>query len=155
MQIPAHVVAFLGELSGGMFATRDAQNRPTLCETLILSVDAETGICELAMVARFARNAAENLADNGRFAFITSRVWGDHHSVQLKGTCLEVRGPWCDPRQAASAETLVRAFMKLGYHEDAVGNFRTMGADPAWQLRVQIDEVFDQTPGPGAGRPVR
>src|SRR5262249_51050754 len=92
VRVPADTAAFLTELPG-FLATRDAANHPTAVEAVVLHLDPEAGVGEIAADARFARNTAANLRDNGRFALVISRVWEDHRSVQIKGRCLEVKEP--------------------------------------------------------------
>jgi hypothetical protein len=150
--VPADAAAFLMEL-GGFMATRGADNRPEAVEAVVLELDAEAGIAEIAANVRFARNTLANLEDNGRVAVVISRAWNDHRSVQIKGRCLEVRGPVIDPmRIGPRTEVLAAVLGSFGLPPEVADNFRKIRYDPHYLVRAEIDEVFDQTPGPGAGR---
>jgi hypothetical protein len=138
---------------GGYLATRDAQNRPEAAEAVVLELDAESGIAEVGVNVRFVRNTLANLRDNGRVAVVISRAWDDHRSVQVKGRCLEVTGPVVDAeRVAPRTEVLAKVLVTFGLPQDVADDFRTIRHDPYYLVRVQIEEVFDQTPGPNAGR---
>ena len=150
--MPADAAAFLKEM-GGFMATRDAANRPTAVESMMLELDPESGVGEIAAAVRYARNTVDNLRDNGRFALVISKVWGDHRSVQVKGRCLDVRGPVQDPeRIAPRTEELARMLTTFGLPARVAEDYRSIRYDLYYLVRVQVDEVFDQTPGPGAGR---
>jgi hypothetical protein len=152
VRVPANQAAFLMEM-GGFMATRDAANRPTAVESVMLALDPETGVAEIAADARFARNTAANLRDNGRFALVVSRAWDDHRSVQVKGRCLDIVGPVYAPeRIGPRLEALAVVLGTFGLPPEVADNYRSLRNDPHYLLQVQIDEAYEQTPGPGAGR---
>jgi hypothetical protein len=150
--VAADTVEFLKSLTG-FLATRDGANRPTACESILLALDPETGVGEIAANARFARQMTANLRDNGRFALVVSRAWADHRSAQIKGRCLSVDGPVRDPRRVRPAiEALAVVLESFNLPARVPRDFRAQEIDPWYLVRVQVDEVFEQTPGPGAGR---
>ena len=150
MRVPAEIVEFILD-HGGFVATRDARNRPTACEASVVALDAEGGIAEIAANARFSRRLPDNIRDNGVVAMSCTRPFGDHRSVQLKGRCVEMRGPMRVPTLARSIETLHRALPTFGVPQRVIDDYGLVKDEPCWVLRVRIDEVFDQTPGPAAG----
>src|SRR5262249_37003912 len=142
--VAADTVDFLRSLTG-FLATRDVANRPTACECIVLDLDPETGMGEVGAVARWARHMTANLHDNGRFAVVVSRAWGDHRSVQIKGRCLGVSGPVSVPERVRPAiENL--AVMLDGFHLPVAvaRDFRASAAFPLYLIRVQVEEVFEQ-----------
>jgi len=150
--VAADTVAFLRSLPGFM-ATRDGENRPTACESILLELDPETGVGEVAAAARYARQMTANLRDNGRFALVVSRVWHDHRSAQIKGRCLGVQGPLQSPERVRPAiEGFAVMLETFNLPPRVVRDFRANEADRWYLVRVQVEEVFDQTPGPGAGK---
>jgi hypothetical protein len=154
VRVPADTAAFLTELPG-FLATRDATNHPTAVEAVVLHLDPEVGVGEIAADARFARNTAANLRDNGRFALVISRVWEDHRSVQIKGRCLEVREPVFAPERILPVlDGLTPVLRRFGLPPEVADNYRKLQFDPHYLVKIQIDELYDQTPGPGAGRRV-
>ena len=152
MRIPADVVEFVKD-NGGFLATRDAQNRPTAAEAGVIAIDAETGVAEIAANVRFARRMVDNLRDNGLFALNCTRPWGDHRSMQMKGRCLEIQGPLLIAERLERAISGLRdALTSFGVSQQVADDFGRSPREPQWVLKVQIEEMFDQTPGPGAGR---
>jgi hypothetical protein len=150
--VAADTVAFLKSLTG-FLASRDANNRPTACECVVMELDPETGVGEVAAVARFARKMTANLGDNGRFAVVVSRMWGDHRSAQIKGRCLGVSGPVRIPERVGPAiEGLAEVLDTFSLPPRVARDFRAHGDEPWYVVRVQVEEVFEQTPGPAAGR---
>jgi hypothetical protein len=152
MRVPAELVDFILD-HGGFLATRDAHNRPTAVEASVVGLAPETGMAEIAANARFARRMPDNIRDNGVFAMSCTRPFGDHRSVQLKGQCLDLQGPMdAAERLARSIGTLHRALHTFGVPQRVIDDYGRVRFEPSWLLRVRIDEVFDQTPGPSAGK---
>lgn len=78
----------------------------------------------------------------------------DHFSLQLKGTAAGVR-------LAADAERELVSDRLDGFAESlhAIGVpmrvTRSMTHWPAFAIDLDVEEIFDQTPGPKAGMPIR
>jgi hypothetical protein len=93
-----------------------------------------------------------NLRDAGRLAVCVSRA-RDHRSVQLKGRVVAVA-------EAGHAERTVvdRYRCALSAHWAEIGipprlTLR-MAHWPCHAVRVRVEALFEQTPGPGAGAPL-
>lgn len=99
-------------------------------------------------VANGARTLA-NLRDNQRIAITLSRPL-THETVQLKGTVTHMRDADASERAFTDAYVVavsgVLAYCGLPPHVT-----RRMTSWPATVLDVVIEDVFLQTPGPGAG----
>jgi hypothetical protein len=118
-----------------------------------MDLDPETGVGEVAAVARYARGMPANLRDNGCFAVVVSRSWGDHRSVQIKGRCLGVSGPvQVAERVRPAIEGLAVMLDSFKLPPRVARDFRAGESEPFYVVRVQVEEMFEQTPGPGAGR---
>jgi len=93
-----------------------------------------------------------NVEDNGRVAIAVSRP-SDHRSCQLKGTAVEVRP--CLAGERAEVERQADGFLR---ELEAIGIPRSLTSAwnvwPCVAVRVRVDSVFEQTPGPGAGEPM-
>jgi hypothetical protein len=91
-----------------------------------------------------------NIADNGRVAINLTRPT-DEKSIQLKGRATAVREPTDADR---TAQELYRG--ALTEQLAVVGMPRAMTRRLTWwpsvAIEVQLEDVFVQTPGPGAGR---
>ena len=96
-----------------------------------------------------AASAIANLRDNGRVAACFTHVH-TLRSVQLKGRCVEMGDPlpedWpvIEKHRAGFAE----AAEELGYPKQLM---RHMWSMQVVKVRFVVDDIFDQTPGPGAG----
>jgi hypothetical protein len=98
-------------------------------------------------------DALEALLQNGRVAITLEEV-GTHETYQLKGRYMSHR-----PVQAADVELAVRLRDRFVKSIRALyaqpGAAEALGASipsPTLAVDIQVDEVFLQTPGPGAGR---
>jgi hypothetical protein len=96
--------------------------------------------------------AVANLRDNGRVAVCFVDV-NDLHSLQIKGRCVEVDEPgpddwgWVDRHRAAFTE----AVGFIGFPPQIIRHLWSM---QVVRIRFVIDEFYDQTPGPDAGRAI-
>lgn len=152
MRVPKETATFICQTTGWL-ATRDAANHPIAVEAIMVDLDPESGVGEIAAFSRFARHTEANLRENACFALLASRTWGDHRSVQIKGRCTELRGVVRDPsRVAGPLNALADALLSFGLPFETTEKTRNIAGEPYQSVRVQVDEVYDQTPGPGAGR---
>jgi hypothetical protein len=100
----------------------------------------------------FEAATLENLRDNGQAALTIVRVT-DNRSIQIKGTFVSDRV--ADEGDRRFLESLLaRRANELAL----VGLPRSVSARlvtwPAAAIRIRVRELFVQTPGPGAGRPL-
>jgi hypothetical protein len=135
-----------------LVGTRDRRLFPECLRAVGARV--ERGRREVTLFVPVATGATtvENLADNGRVAVCFSRI-EDHRSIQLKGRAVSVA-----PAEAADRAVIER------YRGEFVKNLAFIGMPPrltlrqnAWPchaVRLRVESVFLQTPGPGAGAPL-
>jgi hypothetical protein len=100
-----------------------------------------------------SREVLANIAANKRLALVATYP-PDHSTVQVKGRTTGVR------LAADAEEALVRARLELfAASLDHLGIPRrvTMAINhwPAFAIDFTIEEIFEQTPGPKAGTPIR
>lgn len=92
-----------------------------------------------------------NLQENGRVAFEFG--WASHEAYQLKGTYLSSR-PTTDEdvaRQEAYRTKLLAALRQVYPEEIARPLALGYAYKPGVAVTFRVEEVFLQTPGPGAG----
>jgi hypothetical protein len=150
--IAADTAAFLESGLSVIVGSRDGRLQPECVRAV--GVRVEPGGRELTVFVPDATGARTlaNLRDNGRVAVFVSRAL-DHSSLQVKGTALSVApaaGPdraFLDRYRAALAEQLG----PVGVPPRWV--FR-MSHWPAHAVRLRVEQLFRQTPGPGAGAPL-
>jgi hypothetical protein len=144
------VIAFLSSIGGGMLCTRSGANQPAHHECLLARVATDHFIGLVPI--HLSRSLPENVAANGDAAFVTSRVYGDHRSVQLKGKIAEFREPELYPSEIAGLFPALRSLFPEVNEERAGRMLAGMQKTPSYWLKFQVAQVFDQTPGPSAGR---
>lgn len=149
--IPRELVPFLESGISILTGTRDAHLQPEF--TRAVGARSETGGRELTVWVPVATSAQAiaNLRDNGRLAVCFSAI--DHRTFQFKGSLAELREARPDERPL-----LERYRAAVAQHWGTVGMAprltHRMVVWPAWALRLSIESMYQQTPGPGAGTPL-
>jgi hypothetical protein len=94
-----------------------------------------------------------DLATNPRIAIAMSEPIS-HETIQIKGRTCAVRLAGSDERNIVSQqmERLADVLEQLGMPRRVTSRISRW---PAFAIDVSVDEVYDQTPGPRAGRLVR
>jgi hypothetical protein len=155
MRIPERLVAFL---DGGLWAhggTRDRENVPTSHQVFGAKVSGDREHITVFIPHQWTEGLRENLADNGRFA-VTLGLSSSHETYQLKGPCTEVReaGPADFAVQGAWLDAVIDDFRKIGEPEEKLRGLRMMKIRPCLAITLRVEDLFTQTPGPGAGERV-
>ncbi len=147
--ISAELKHFLESGISILVGTRDARLAPDCFRALGARV--EEGGRELTVFApdAVARASLANLRDNGRVAVCFTRP-EDHRSIQLKGRVLELR-----PADEAERRLVDRYRSALAAILGEIGlpprTTLRMNHWPCHAVRFEVEAVFVQTPGPGAG----
>jgi hypothetical protein len=133
--------------------TRDAQLFPDTLRAYGLRVEPGAGALTVFLPDATSAQALANLRDNGRIALCLARI-ADHRTIQIKGRAVDVR-PACESDlvvirtyRARLAEALATIGLptRLGFR---------LSHWPAHAVRVEVESLFDATPGPGAGERLR
>lgn len=133
--------------------TVDAAGNSCVCEVAALVVhESGTAVTAYLPVATAAETVA-NLATNGRIA-VVSTYPPDHGTVQLKGRSRAVRLAREDERALVtdSLERLAEVLERVGMPRAIT---LSVSHWPAFAVEVEVESVFDQTPGPRAGELLR
>jgi hypothetical protein len=150
--LTAELIDFLESGVSILVATRDALLRPQCLRGMGAKVGGPRGPLTLYMPELVAEKTLANVRDNGRIAITFSRPI-DHRSVQVKGRCTGIRA--CDERDHIAQERYRAAFVEQLH---AVGMPRAVSRrirlTPSVAAVVEIEELYEQTPGPRAGRPL-
>ena len=134
-------------------ATRDADLRPALTRGWGLELSDDRGTLTLCVAAPPGSRARENLERTGAIAVGVSPPT-IARAAQLKGSVVALREP--------SRDELERAVRHVSLFADEVEQIGLPGqvalrmhvAADLVAVTVAVDEIFDQTPGPAAGRPL-
>jgi hypothetical protein len=131
-------------------ATRNAALEPTSTIAFGLQHSADGREITLFLPVALSPPILANLRDNGQMTVSLHRP-SDHRGIQIKGT-------WLGERRTSEDD---RAFLAR-YRDAMVQEMRSVGVPrsawsrlawwPTLALRMEVREVFVQTPGPSAGR---
>lgn len=132
-------------------ASRDDRLVPEVVRPVGIRVEAGGAEVSVFLAAATAAQTLRNFEGNRRVAVVASHPQ-DNRSVQLKGTVLEVRPAGDDERPLVDQyrARLSRMLEPLGVPRSFV--LRTQ-VWPAHAVRLRIEAMFLQTPGPSAGQP--
>lgn len=151
--LPEHLVDYLESGTSILVATVDARVRPETVRAAgaIVSTDRRR-FTVLVPAATGARTRA-NL-EGGSAVAVTFNRPVDHRSIQIKGRCLAVRDARREERKVAEGylAAFTEALYLVGMSRAVV---RRLSVWPAFAAEVEIDALFQQTPGPGAGERLR
>jgi hypothetical protein len=135
-----------------LVGTRDARLRPACTRAMGVRADRARPAVTLFVPEVAAPRMLANLDDNGRIAVTVSRPI-DHRSIQLKGRCTGHRP--AEPGERALQERYLAAYFEA---------LRSVGLPlrllrrfvwwPSVAVEFEVDSLYEQTPGPSAGRPL-
>jgi hypothetical protein len=132
--------------------SRDAQFAPEIVRGWGPQVMPDGASLEICIDRAAGVRTLANLRDNGRMA-VTLTHPISHKAVQFKGRCVEIGDPaaadW--PRIERHREAFVQVLGQMGYTREFT---RRLWSVQVVKLRLSIEQAFDQTPGPEAGKPL-
>jgi len=144
------LVEFLESGVSIVVGSRDANNRPECARGLGVKVADDRRTLSLYLNAALAERMRADFADNGRIAIGFSRIV-DHRAVQLKGRVIGMR-PATEADHAVQDRYLAAFAEQVSYAGLPRSVVRSVRLRPALAVELEVDELFHQTPGPGAGR---
>lgn len=150
--IPRKIIRFLEERASlGFAATRDRDLAPCGHRVSGWQIDA-MGRTLTACVAPSAPGLVEAMLDNGRIA-VTFEELGTHETYQIKGRYLSHRpvGPVEIDAADRARERFLKGVRSLYPDEQLAAALKASIPRPSLAVEIEVDEVFLQTPGPGAG----
>ena len=133
-----------------LVGTRDAALRPESARAWGIEVERESALATVFLPTAGSEVTLANLRDNGQLALTFSRGI-DHRSVQVKDHCFAIAPS--DERQRAVQDRYFATFSEglrwIGHRPPLIRRVRYF---PSQALSFRIESMFEQTPGPGAGR---
>jgi hypothetical protein len=151
--IPAKIIRFLEERANiGFAGTRDASLVPLGHRVSAWQVDTAGRALTACMRPFWEARFIESLRDNGSIALTIGEITS-HETYQIKGRYLSHRLAQQTEIEMVDRvrDRLVKALLAQ-YHDERVVPFvRASIPAPTLVVAVEVNEVFVQTPGPGAG----
>jgi hypothetical protein len=149
--IPQDLVEFVESGVSVLVGTRDADLRPRASRAGAASVSKDRREVTIYMTDSW-KGALEDIAQNGEIAVNFTRPY-DNHAVQLKGKVVRVAPPSETPRDLV--ERYLAAYAEQLY---IVGIPRSLTKRlvvwPAVGVTFEVREMYVQTPGVDAGKPL-
>lgn len=137
-----------------VLGTRDAGLVPELVRAWGPCVRRDQRTIELCVAFGAARKTLENLYDNSHAAVAFCNVT-NYKTIQLKGRCVKIADADSDNLAAVERhrEAFARQNESFGVPRRFVEDFwrREAGGSALVKIVVVIEQLYDQTPGPGAG----
>jgi hypothetical protein len=134
-------------------ATRDAGLRPSGARVWAVTVDEDRCHVTAYVLEAAAGPILSDLGDNGQAALGFGRP-SDHRAIQLKGVFAGAR-----PAAPDEQPVVERQVAGMSDQLEGIGIPRAMFVNwavwPAVAIRLRVEHIFDQTPGPRAGEPMR
>ena len=151
--VDRELAAFLEEGLVIHLGTRNAHLEPSGVRVAAVVVD-EDGTHVTAYVPKVAASRVlADLDDNGLAALVFVRP-SDERACQLKGVFTGACAARARERTTVTAQwdAARRTLERIGFARALTEGWATW---PAVAVRLRVTALFDQTPGPGAGGPLR
>lgn len=150
--IDQELASFLQQGIAIQLGTRNARLEPSGARVVAAAVDADGRHVVAYVPQGDAQGLLPDLESNGQAAIVFARP-PDERACQLKGTFAGVRlasdeektfvleqwGRWLDRLQS------------IGYPRETFEHWTVW---PCMAIRIDVNAIFNQTPGPGAGAPL-
>lgn len=156
--VPPEVQAFLERGASVMVGTRDSALVPELVRAWGPRVSRDRRSVSVCVAMAVSARTLANLRDNGRLA-VTFALPADSHAIQVWGHCLGTGSPQGQDLSAVEAhrDMFARLNESLGVPRvfiDALWQRELAGSPAMVRIRFAAEQIFNQTPGPGAGSPL-
>lgn len=149
--ITDELARFLATGMSVLVGTRDAGGRPAALRGAAGRASEDRRHVLLMVPAATAARTLANVRDNGRVAVTFSQPT-TYRSIQVKGRAVDVHDT--PPGERAFVEGYLAGYARelelVGIAETTT---RRLTVWPAVTITMTIDALFDQAPGPAAGRP--
>jgi len=148
--LPAELVEFVESGVSILVGTRDARLRPEALRACGAIVAPDRRSITILMNELTSQRTVANLRAGSPLAVTFSRPI-DYRTVQIKGPCRDVRA--ADAREGDAARKYLAQFCEQLYLVSISRAFTArLRVSPTLATVLEIHELFEQTPGPGAGR---
>lgn len=152
-RISDELASFLESGLAIVVATRDAELQPYCAWGWAAKVERDRSVLTVFLYEDAAREMLKNLEAHPEIA-IDLDLPTSHRACQLKGFHESSR-----PARASERALVEKQVEAFSADLDRIGIPRAMTAGwetwPCTALEVRVTELYEQTPGPGAGEPLR
>jgi hypothetical protein len=151
-----HVAFVTGDAISSAVAARDATQQPSLAKGLAVRVRADRRVVELFVDAERAAHLLQDVRAGSPVALVCSEPMS-HRTIQIKGprADIEALAPGDDQFVATKVDALVAHIVPLGYPSAVLRAYFAFTPATLTKLVFVVSAAFVQTPGPGAGAPLK
>jgi len=150
--IDEQLAGFLQDGVGIHIGTRNAQLEPNGARAISLKVEDAGTVIVLFMTDVAAKRVLPDLKSNGQAAVVVARPT-DERACQVKGSFLRTRRLTAAERVEAQAQW--DAFLdNLEYIGIPRVSAQTWATEPDVVIALRVTSIFEQTPGPDAGKTI-
>ncbi len=151
-----HVAFMSSDAISSAISSRDASNQPSLTKCLAVRVRGDQGMVEVFVDADRSVDLLRDVRAGNPIALVCSEPMS-HRTIQVKGVRAEVAPIARDDEQfvAARVEAIVGHIAPLGYPEDGLRVYFSFTPGALTRITFAASAAFLQTPGPGAGAPLK
>ena len=130
----------------------DLKGFPACCRGIAMAGGASEATVTAYVPVATSRDLIASVAATRRIAVSITRII-DHESMQIKGTAANVRLAREDEREFVESrlQNFADALADIGQPRRIT---RGIAHWPAFAIEVNVEHVFEQTPGPKAGNPM-
>jgi len=153
--IPGVMVDFLARASVAVASTRDEHLKPRIHFLSGWSVGDDRTSVLCLIPASFSVGLDGSVTRGGDFS-LTAEVIGPHECYQFKGCVIDSR-PAVDSDRSITEDCRQRFVDAVSRHMPgrfSADSLQARVREPAIAVRVEVHEIYVQTPGPAAGRRV-
>lgn len=150
--ISADLAAFLESGLSILLASRDARLVPDCVRAVGARVEAGGAELTVLVPEASAGRCPAALRESGRVAVMFSRP-GDHRTIQVKGQVLSL-GLAAEAERPLVERYACELARALGFVGVPPRLTLRVARWPCLAVRLRVDGIFVQTPGPGAGAPL-
>jgi len=151
-----HVAFMSGDAISSAIASRDASNQPSLTKCLAVRVRGSQGEVEVFVDADRSVDLLRDLRAGGPIALVCSEPMS-HRTIQVKGVraAIGLLAPDDQNFVAAKVDAIVAHIAPLGYPEHGLRAYFSFTPGALTRIVFAVSAAFLQTPGPGAGAPLK
>jgi len=131
----------------------DAHGQPSTCRAIAIDSPDDLETLKVFLPVATSHETIKNVATTKRLAVVATYPF-DNSATQLKGQAIEAR--LATEQEGVFVRDRLEAF---------IGSLRGFGVPgrlagslahwPAFAITIRVEQIFEQTPGPNAGRRIR
>ena len=136
-----------------LLSSVDGSGAPSFCRGIAVRWDDDLRAMTAYVPVATSRDMIGSVATTGQIAMSVSNPL-DHATIQVKGTTATVRLATQDERALVDErlEEFADVLAEVGLPRRIT---RSITHWPAFAIEISVEEIFEQTPGPKAGTPIR